>query len=193
MMLPVERHILWEPWYEPGLEHLHLMRSDQGLFADGMVLCVHAGMPFRLRYVIRCDAHNRVRTVGLKLMEGNRPPLTLRSDGAGRWTDGTGEPVAALNGCFEVDISATPFTNTLAIRRLQLQPGESAEVTVASIAIPELRVEPVTQRYTCLNLTADGGLYAYDGLFRGFTANLPVDADGVVFDYPETFRRVTSR
>jgi hypothetical protein len=30
----------------------------------------------------------------------------------------------------------------------------------------------------------------YDGAFRGFKADLPLDADGLVVDYPETFRRV---
>jgi hypothetical protein len=192
-MQATERHIFWEPWYEPGLEHLAFVRSDAGIFADSLVLRIHEGRPFRLHYRIRCDALERVRAVDIRLLDSNRPPLMLQSDGAGTWTDGARAPVTALSGCFEVDISATPFTNTLAIRRLQLQPGAVADLRVAYIAVPELRVEPVAQRYTCLEHTPDAGLYSYEGLFRGFTANLPVDADGIVFDYPETFRRVTSR
>jgi uncharacterized protein len=192
-MQGTERHIFWEPWYEPGLEHLAFMRSDAGIFADSLVLRIHQGWPFRLHYRIRCDALERVRAVDIKLLDGKRSTLTLRSDGVGNWTDGAGEPVAAPAGCFEVDISATPFTNTLAIRRLQLQPGAAADLRVAYIAVPELRLEPVAQRYTCLERTSDGGVYTYEGLFRGFTADLPVDTDGIVFDYPETFRRITSR
>ncbi|MFP4439800.1 MAG: putative glycolipid-binding domain-containing protein [Chloroflexaceae bacterium] len=192
-MQATERHIFWEPWYEPGLEHLAFVRSDSGIFADSLVLRVQEGRPLRLHYRIRCDALERVRTVDIKLLDGKRSTLTLQSDGAGNWTDGAGEPVPVLTGCFEVDISATPFTNTLAIRRLQLQPGAAADLHVAYIAVPELRVESVAQRYTCLERTLDGGCYTYAGLFRGFTADLPVDADGIVFDYPETFRRVTSR
>ena len=38
-----------------------------------------------------------------------------------------------------------------------------------------------------------GGRYRYDGLFRDFTAELPVDEDGLVLDYAETFRRVWPR
>ena len=32
--------------------------------------------------------------------------------------------------------------------------------------------------------------YSYEGLFRGYVGELPVDADGLVLDYPGTFRRV---
>ncbi len=40
-------------------------------------------------------------------------------------------------------------------------------------------------------IVADGGVYRYEGLFRNFTADLPVDRDGVVLSYPSLFRRVT--
>jgi len=103
-----------------------------------------------------------------------------------------GEPVPALDGCIDVDISATPFTNTLPIRRLGLKPGEAANLKVAYLAIPEMRVEPARQRYTCLERDDQGGLYRYeslDGEFAGFTADLPVDAGGLVLDYPGLFRR----
>ena len=39
----------------------------------------------------------------------------------------------------DVDISATPFTNTLPIRRLGLQPGEFAELDVAFVDAPAMR------------------------------------------------------
>jgi hypothetical protein len=33
-------------------------------------------------------------------------------------------------------------------------------------------------------------VYRYDGLFRDYSADLSVDADGLVVDYPEAFRRL---
>ncbi len=44
--------------------------------------------------------------------------------------------------------------------------------------------------YTCREADADGGCYLYEGPFRAFRAELPVDADGLVLDYPEIFRRI---
>jgi hypothetical protein len=92
-----------------------------------------------------------------------------------------------------VDLSATPFTNTLPIRRLSLREGESSEIGVVYVDVPVMRLDVSRQRYTCLERDADGGLYRYEdrGSFRGFAADLPVDADGLVLDYPGIFRRLS--
>ena len=52
--------------------------------------------------------------------------------------------------CVDVDLSFTPATNTLPIRRLGLDIGEEAEIHVAWLVWPELTVQPVLQRYTRL-------------------------------------------
>ncbi len=48
------------------------------------------------------------------------------------------------------------------------------------------------QRYTCIEPRGTDGrtCYRYEGPFRNFTTELPVDGDGLVIDYPETFARV---
>jgi len=95
-----------------------------------------------------------------------------------------------LEGCLDVDISATPFTNTLPIRRLQLQLGESAEIQVVYLAVPEMQINCEPQRYTCLEVNPAGGVYKFESLTSVFVAKLPVDADGLVLDYPQLFARV---
>lgn len=188
----MERSIMWSPWDEAGLEHLCLSEDAGKILADGMILRVQESKPFRVHYRIRCDAAWRVREVEVNLLGDAGQSIRLNADGEGRWTDGSGNPISTLDGCFEVDISATPFTNTLAIRRMRLKPGETSELVAAFISIPEMEVTPSRQRYTCLEVGFDGGRYKYEdeGLFQGFTADLPVDSDGLVADYPELFRRV---
>jgi len=194
MMTMIERNVFWSPWDEPGLEHLHLLEDERGFLADGMILRVKDGYPFRARYRIRCDADWRVLKVELSLPESIRPPLRLQADGNGHWTDESGEPIPQLDGCVDVDISISPFTNSLPIRRMGLKPGESSEIAVVYIAVPEMDVQPSHQRYTCLQVSPTGGIYQYEdlGLFQGFTTLLPVDADGLVSDYPGLFRRIWS-
>jgi hypothetical protein len=61
------------------------------------------------------------------------------------------------------------------------------------ITVPELQVEVTEQRYTCLETTSSGGLYRFESLEHGeaiFTAELLVDQDGLVVDYPQLFRRL---
>jgi hypothetical protein len=190
----MDRVLRWTPMDGIGAEHLRLRvdgSSDGGVAAESVVIGERRGLPFGLRYSLRCDALWRVREVELALIgEGRR--LHLAADGEGRWHDGTGRPLPVLDGCIDVDISATPFTNTLPIRRLRStgsleREGTASAIRVVYIPVPELTPRPAEQRYTCLD---PGRLYRYEGLFRGFAGDLPVDADGLVLDYPETFRRL---
>jgi uncharacterized protein len=101
--------------------------------------------------------------------------------------------ILTLQGCLDVDISVTPFTNTLPIRRLALQPSSTATLSMAYIEIPQMHVKVTEQRYTCLEVTPSGGKYRFESLEHGvasFSADLPVDQEGLVLDYPGLFRRV---
>ena len=185
----VIREALWSAWDGPGLGHLRLRVRDGGTVADGLILGLEEGYPFRLAYEVRCDRLWRVRYASVGV-PGEPPKVELLSDGEGTWATRDGRAVRFLEGCEYVDVSATPFTNTLPIRRLGLEPGESAEISVAYFDGTELQPWPEPQRYTCLQKEDEGGLYRYLSLDGGFTADLPVDADGLVLDYPGLFRRV---
>ena len=183
--------VMWSAWAGTGLGHLRLVVRESGVVADGIVLGVEEGQPFRLAYEVRCDAYWRVRAARVGV-PGEPPKVELLSDGEGNWSGPDGRAVTYLEGCEYVDISETPFTNTLPIRRLGLAPGEHAEITVAYIDGAELQPWPEPQRYTCLEEGDGGGLYRFESLDGDFTADLPVDSDGLVLDYPGLFRRAFS-
>ncbi len=191
--LAMERQVMWSPWTGPGLEHLHLLQEQEGMLADGLILGVEEQVPFRVHYTIHCDLQWRLRAVHLSAPSASSRSLHLFTDGEGLWTAEGGEEIPSLSGCLDVDISATPFTNTLPIRRLALHPGSSATLSMAYVAIPQMHIEATQQRYTCLEVTSSGGRYLYESLKDGvswITAELPVDRDGLVLDYPGLFRRV---
>jgi hypothetical protein len=173
------------------LEHLRLTADGGGIAADGVLVGLREGRPLRARYEVRCDGGWRVRSVRVAMLDPE-PFVDLVSDGEGNWRTAGGEAVPELAGYIDVDISATPFTNTLPINRLGLAPGESADTSVVYVGVDEIRVWTEPQRYTCLDRRIDGSLYRFEALDSGFEAELPVDADGLVRDYPGLFRRVFS-
>ena len=187
----MNRQVMWSRLDAPGMEHLTLVMSRDEATADGVVLGLDSDAAFRLRYRVRWDSRWRVRGVQIDFVGDDRG-LSLTADGEGRWFDGSGASVPALDGCVDVDITATPMTNTLPLRRLALKPGESADIRVTYIAIPDLRVAPDDQRYTCLETGAAGGLYRFEQAASGFTAILQMDADGLLEDYSGLFKRVWS-
>ena len=182
------REVMWWAWDGPGLGHLRLAVRDSGVVADGMVLGVSDELPFRLAYEVRCDAYWRVRAARVGV-PGEPPEVELFSDGEGNWRGSDGRALSYLDGCRYIDISETPFTNTLPIRRLGLAPGGSAEISVAYFDGIELQPWPEPQRYACLEKGDRGGLYRFLSLDGGFTADLAVDQDGLVVDYPGLFKR----
>jgi hypothetical protein len=86
----------------------------------------------------------------------------------------------------DVDLSFTPATNTLPIRRLGLEVGDEAEIHVAWLVWPELSVRPVLQRYA--RLAEDRYRYAQDD----FEAELTVDEHGLVLEYEGLWRAIAT-
>lgn len=175
----------WQPETGDGMEHLVLHESADRVLAESVVVGRADGRAFAAHYRIACEPPWRVREVEVRLI-GTGQRLVLRSDGAGRWTDGSGTPLPDLTQAIDVDLQVSPFTNTLPIRRLGLETGASAEITTAWVRFPDLAVLPDAQRYTCLEPL---GRYRYEALDSDFTSEIEVDGDGLVTRYPGLFRR----
>jgi len=157
--------------------------SAEGCHVDGLIEgagpIVGTG---QIRYAIDTDASWATRTVRVAT-DGNS--LVLFSDGRGHWNEGDGRVLDRLTGATDVDISATPLTNTLPIWRLGLGVGESADIVTAYIAVPELTVTADPQRYTRL----DERSYRFESRDSDFARDITVDDAGFVVDYPGLFRR----
>src|SRR5687768_2414426 len=131
---PLDRHLFWTPVDAPGLEHLHFQADVTGFDANGLVVGVgDDGTPFRMLYRIITDSDIAVRHVDIINLLDATQRVNLRSDGQGHWTDANGAPLPALDGCMDVDLTVTPFTNTLPIRRLNFREGESHDIKVVYI------------------------------------------------------------
>jgi hypothetical protein len=168
-----------------GLEHLLLMERA----ADSVLLAFDGARgPFRLAYRLSWDESWRLRDAALVVAtECSTGSLSLQTDGKGHWRHGDGRAIEELDGCLDIDIWPTPFTNSFPIRREPMPVGERRQFRMAWVCAPDLTVHPQLQAYTRLAER----LYLFESLDgSGFRAELPVDEDGIVLDYPDLFRRV---
>lgn len=176
----------WQDWSGTGLEHLVLKEGPDQIAAEAAVLGTADHHVFAARYRILCDAYWRVKNV--EISEVGADLITeLVSDGVGTWLDGSGVAQPQLANAIDIDISVTPFTNTLPIRRLNLQNGQSREILVVYIQLPNITLTADRQRYTCLEA---GRRYRYESIDSDFIREIEFDAHGLVTDYPGLFRRV---
>ncbi|WP_243373124.1 putative glycolipid-binding domain-containing protein [Microvirga solisilvae] len=180
------RTLRWSAWdgCEAGLEHVDVRPADGGLMISGVVIGQDEATKFGLHYRLKVDSSWRTRALQVRTTSGH--DLDLESNGQGGWTE-NGKPRPDLQGCIDVDIQATPLTNTLPIRRLEWQAGQAVEIRLCYIALPDLAISAQDQRYTALT---PGSLFRFGSLENGFTADLPVDEDGFIRDYPGLFRRL---
>jgi uncharacterized protein len=138
-------------------------------------------------YEIHCDENWLTHRVQVERTIGNDVKnLILTVESRGVWRS-SGQELPGVRGCDDVDLAVTPATNTLAVKRLNLQVGSSESIIAAWVKFPELTVQPLSQRYTRLRKDT----YRYESN-TGFSAEIMVDDLGLVTTYPGGWERIGS-
>jgi len=194
-----KRHVMWAPWTDPpGLEDVLLRLRDDGAFLSGLILR-GGGSGVRFRYVAELDVRWRLRSIRFNRLgvPGRDSGWGLSVDEDGTWRNDSGVEHSFLAGRVGLDMTGTPITKTLLLRKLDLAVGESAEVDVAHIMVPGLKLERRPQRYTRLgdrDYRVEGPdstiSYNDDRPVEDAVHEFEVDEDGLVLDWPGHFRRV---
>jgi uncharacterized protein len=178
----------WEAIAWPGLEHVIVSGGTNGFTAASSLVMAEDGL-VSVSYRLECDAGWRFTSLSISVTSaGGQRTFALSADGHGHWASGE-RPLPELDGCVDIDIDCTPLTNTLPIRRLTWSSGTTSDLDVAYLSVPSLALRPVKQRYTLLG--QDEPVFGYQS--GDFSADIRVDGDGFVTDYPGIWRRVGGR
>jgi len=189
----LEQSHIWAANDGTSLEHAELWRTpaNEGWHLRGTLVFLPPEGPANLSYQIDTDVNWRTRAVRIDQRGGGQEParLQIRIDEQRRWwieddlTLSLRE-VAEFRGLDDVDLSVTPATNTLPIRRLNFAIGESTGVVAAWIRAPSMALERLPQRYS---RTGDFS-YRYES--TTFAADLTLDVHGVVTTYGDLWHRL---
>jgi uncharacterized protein len=200
-MTLLPRALAWQRTDTTGGEFAGFDDHD-GLVARGTAFTA-APVAYACRYELSTDSRWASSRLDVTV-EGQGFLRTLTMERAsGRWRITTSErgnlnavaPTAPLAGtedpdrladALDVDLYASPLTNTLPIRRLNLlgrDAGTTTTIVVAWVLLPSLAVVPSEQTYIVLG---DGKIRYASGTF---TADLAVDEAGFVVEYPGLARR----
>ncbi|HXY47876.1 MAG TPA: putative glycolipid-binding domain-containing protein [Terriglobales bacterium] len=184
----LKRVVVWKNLLLNGTDYCALWHSAEGWLFQGMIVGVLKDQrPMQANYEIHCDENwftHRVqveRTIGSDVKS-----LGLSVESRGVWRS-SGQEIRDIHGCNDIDLAVTPATNTVAIRRLNLQVGSSESIIAAWVKFPELTVQPRSQRYTRLG----NNTYRYESN-TGFSAEIVVDDLGLVTAYPGGWERIGS-
>ena len=187
-MTPVTTMFTWLGADGRAMESARVLFGGGGLRALGRsVRAVPGEPPFTASYRLVVNDEGVLTRLAVTTATAERErTLTLNRTEDGYWMldTGSGGGRQMFDGALDVDLAFSPLFNTLPIRRLGLQRevGEH-ELPVVFVSLPELEVKASTQRYRTVTPLNDGRAvvnFSWDG----YSADLVVDADGVVIDYP---------
>jgi len=177
--------IVWENKEALGCEYLRLFFEKNTIHVESTVIYLEPSSPVQIDYQIDLDSSWRTKRLNIKNRRGEI--LHLTSTGEGEWFNQHGIRIDELNGAIDVDISATPFSNSLPINRFDWEPNQKREFEMVYIFIPALEIKKVKQTYTYIERKENTRVFNYQCL--DFESSISVDEKGFVIDYPQLFTR----
>lgn len=177
-----ELDLRWQALAWTGFEHCHVSEAADGVVFRSSLIGERDGFGYGTFYEIQLEADWTFRALTLRRHDGR--VLRLLSNGAGDWKL-NGQRAPALEGCVDIDISGSPLTNALPIRRARFVADEPQRFDMAWIPLDTLEPFRDSQIYTKL----DDRRYRYAAADGSFTEVLTVDEHGLVVDYPTLFKR----
>ena len=179
---------IWQWVQSPGLERFELSRiGDEWLFR-GTILTLAGNAAAEAKYEIVCDHSFRTRRANVSVRDATGERTLQIETESGRWYE-NGRENHTVKGAIDIDLGWSPSTNTLPIKRLKLEIGQSSgEFVAAWVRFPELTLQPLPQEY----LRLQDRKYRYSSRGGAFVANLTVDEHDLVLDYEDFWLRAKS-
>lgn len=179
-----KRSIVWKGCYSSTTEYVEVTEGES-IIVRGHITGEEEGIPYYTSYIIYADLQWEVRSVSVIVKSLNTTELFFEKKN-GEWFNKDGTPMRELRDCIDVDLSLTPFTNTLPVRRLRIPKGASEEITVLYFKLPEGEFYPMQQRYTNL----DDRFYKYENVDGEYSTVIELDEEGMVVYYPGRWQRM---
>jgi len=176
--------IVWKGNYLNTTEFAKI-ETGESIAVDGYITGEVEGTLLHVSYRLTIDLLWNIKAVYIDCQSEAAFEIYLNKK-ENQWLNEKRELLSQFSGCTDIDISITPFTNTLPINRLHLPIGSSKEDTVLYINLPANECKSEKQRYTNLG----NKNYKYENLTSGFISNIEVDEDGYVVNYPGIWYRI---
>lgn len=188
--------LTWQRVVSPSLESVRLLFSEGRLRASGRIIAaanqaagVEAFSASFSASVERADEAGRLLLRTTTADEERQVSLSRTEDGVWLVDHGHGAHRNAFDGAIDVDVAGAVTFNALPIRRLGLhrEAGEH-ELPVVWVSLPDLSVSLVRQTYRTISIDDGGAVIRYAD--RDLTADLIVDVNGMVVEFPGRANRI---
>ncbi|MCA0970877.1 putative glycolipid-binding domain-containing protein [Halobacillus litoralis] len=181
----MNKHVQWSNLEKPGSESLKIKNVDSSLVAEGVVLLATDGDVRKFSYQVVTDEEWTTKTVEVTNHEQHAQLFLYCKEG--KWYRRDKE-LREMSGAVDVDLSITPFSNSLHINRFTWENGQERKLDVLYIDASNFELLNLAQHYTYEG-NADDGNRLFQYRCRDYRTIITVDEDGFVVDYPGVFLR----
>lgn len=175
--------VIWRRLDLPGHDACTLRKSSAGYALIGSALFSHGRGPCSLHYAVYCDLTWRTTRATVRGTMG-RKVVDIDIARSSRHWKLNGVVQDGLADCHDVDLSFTPATNILPVKRLGLRAGTSIATTAAWLRFPSMTLGRLEQVYKHLG----NGKYGYSSFNGKFAKTLSLRPSGLVSAYPTLWR-----
>jgi uncharacterized protein len=178
---------VWKNEEQFGVEYLMLLCGGIKITAKGTIIYEDEGHSDAhiVNYKIELDGNWVTKKLTLEVDEVSR--LEILSDGLGNWFNAEGNSIDHLKGAIDIDISATPFSNSLPVNRMVWNKNQQHHFEVVYLSVPTLAIKKVPQSYKYIK--SDGELRYFNYRCYEYETTICVDQNGLVISYPNVFSR----
>jgi hypothetical protein len=180
----------WRVEESHGLETAWVSLRDGQLAARGRAVGI-APEPYWVAYTLETGDRYVTRHLAVQVESAaGSHSLELARSADGTWqVDGRARP--DLTGALDCDLAVCPLTNTMPILRHRLhQQTGTRRLAMAFVSLPDLAVHRSEQGYEHLRGDSGGAVVRFTA--GSFTADLLVDHNGLVVDYPQMASRLVA-
>lgn len=180
----MKRKISWRGLDTDTIETCTIDLSENEILIQSVIKSKHQPVDIHCEYQIRTNASWVVKSFDVTYSYGNvnRRIYGLRNDTG--WII-NGKPHEDFNNCVDIDITLTPFTNSLPINRLTWELNKPMIIEVVYLDVLENVIRVAKQQYTRKSETS----YNFQNVPNDFEADIIVDNEGFVVHYPNLFER----
>ncbi|MED3803563.1 putative glycolipid-binding domain-containing protein [Lysinibacillus xylanilyticus] len=184
----MNQKLVWKNEEQFGCEYFNITKEEKNFSAKGTIIYVEGDESNAHIVEYKDDLDTNWFTEKLSIIVDEHISLNLSSDGKGNWYENDGQVIDKLKGAIDIDISATPFSNSLPINRMDWVLNQEEHFEMVYISIPSLEVKKVPQSYKYINNKGHMRYFKYR--CYDYETTICVDEQGLILDYPNVFRRV---
>ncbi len=180
--------IIWVSDFYNSIERCTIAQQGDGWAISSTIAGTFEENLFKIDYNLHANNQWQILSATIQtFIEDTKTNFQLEKTGDTVLLNGNA--YKGFNNISYIDISLTAFTNTLPINGLHLKNGETRVIDVIYFDIFEKKVSAEKQFYT--RVSSDH--YIFETFDKSFKADLDIDEDGLVTNYPGLFEMKIKR